>query len=136
MPKSTLVSYYDIDGHDKHMMVANIHGINFTLGMAAYRQQLDQMNEAIKQNDGPMIVAGDFNSWSEKSFAEIEKMLDDLSLSSLSYKVNIKTHFLGNALDHVFYRGLEPVSNRVYEVSSSDHNPISVSFRLKQSSIL
>ena len=136
VPKSTLVSYYDIDGHDKHLLVANIHGINFTLGMKAYRQQLEQLHEAVAHHDGPMIVAGDFNSWSEDRFTEIEKMLDDLSLSSLSYKVNNKTHFLGNALDHVFYRGLEPVSNRVYEVSSSDHNPISVSFRLKQSSIL
>jgi len=133
VPKSTLVSYYDIDGYDKHLLVANIHGVNFTLGMTAYRQQLEQLHEAIKHHDGPMIVAGDFNSWSEQRFSEIEKMLDDLFLSSLSYKVNNKTHFLGNALDHVFYRGLEPVSNRVYDVSSSDHNPISVSFRLSSS---
>ena len=131
IPKSTLVSYYAIDGHDKHLLVANIHGVNFTLGMEAYRQQLKQLHDTIQYHDGPMIVAGDFNSWSEQRFAEIEKMLDDLSLSSLTYKVNNKTHFLGNALDHVFYRGLEPISNRVYEVSSSDHNPISVSFRIK-----
>ena len=131
VPKSALVSYYAIEGYDKHLLVANIHGINFTLGMQAYRKQLNQLHEAIEHHDGPMIVAGDFNSWSEERFTEIDKMLHDLSLSSLSYKVNNKTHFLGNALDHVFFRGLEPVSNTVYEVSSSDHNPISVSFRLR-----
>ena len=136
VPKSVLVSYYDIDGHDEHLLVANIHGINFTLGLEVYRQQLRQLHDAIMHHQGPMIVAGDFNSWSEDRFLEVEQLLNDLSLSSLRYKVNNRTHIFGNALDHVFYRGLEPVSNRVYEVSSSDHNPISVRFRLKQSSIL
>ena len=64
---------------------------------------------------------------------EVEQLLDDLSLSSLKYKVNNKTHIFGNALDHVFYRQLEPMSNQVIEVSSSDHNPISVSYRLRRS---
>lgn len=133
VPKSVLISYYDIDGHDEHLLVANIHGINFTLGMDVYRQQLRQLHDAIMHHQGPMIVAGDFNSWSEERFTEVEQLLDDLSLSSLSYKVNNKTHIFGNALDHVFYRQLEPVSNQVFEVSSSDHNPISVSFRLQPS---
>ena len=133
VPKSVLVSYYDIDGHDEHLLVANIHGINFTLGLEVYRQQLRRLHDAIMHHQGPMIVAGDFNSWSEERFLEVEQLLDDLSLSSLKYKVNNKTHLFGNALDHVFYRGLEPVTNRVYEVSSSDHNPISVSFRLSPS---
>jgi endonuclease/exonuclease/phosphatase (EEP) superfamily protein YafD len=133
VPKSVLVSYYDIDGHDEHLLVANIHGINFTLGLDVYRQQLRQLHDAIMHHEGPMIVAGDFNSWSEERFLEVEQLLDDLSLSSLKYKVNNKTHIFGNALDHVFYRQLEPMSNQVVEVSSSDHNPISVSFRLKRS---
>ncbi len=130
IPKSTLVSYYPINGSDKKLLLANIHGINFTLGTSSYRQQLQQLYHAIKHHDGPMIVAGDFNSWSDERMAEVHDMVRRLSLSGLEYSVNNKTHVFGMAIDHVFYRGLEVVSHQVQQVSSSDHNPISVNFRL------
>ena len=130
VPKATLVSYYNIDGHDSKLLVANIHGINFTLGITAYRAQLEQLFDSIQHHDGPMIVAGDFNSWSDDRMAEVMRLIDKLSLSSLDYHVNNKTHLFGNAIDHVFYRQLQPVSKKVWQVSSSDHNPISVTFRL------
>lgn len=131
VPKSTLVSYYVIDGFEEKLLVANIHGINFTFGLSVYRQQLDQLYDAIKHHNGPMIVAGDFNSWSTDRMAEVSQLIDKLSLSEIEYPVNNKTHFFGNAIDHVFYRQLELVDNKVWQVSSSDHNPISVNFRLQ-----
>lgn len=130
IPKSTLVSYYNIDGHNKKLLVANIHGINFTLGLTAYREQLLQLFDSVQYHDGPMIVAGDFNSWSDDRMSEVMQLVSKLALSSLEYPVNNKTHVFGNAIDHVFYRQLEPVEKKVWQVSSSDHNPISVNFRL------
>jgi endonuclease/exonuclease/phosphatase (EEP) superfamily protein YafD len=59
------------------------------------------------------------------------QLVEKLSMSSLEYRVNNKTHVFGNAIDHVFYRQLQPVSKKVWQVSSSDHNPISVTFKLK-----
>ncbi|HHJ35152.1 MAG TPA: endonuclease/exonuclease/phosphatase family protein [Gammaproteobacteria bacterium] len=131
VPKSTLISYYEIDGYEGRLLVANIHGINFTLGIKAYREQLEKLYGAIKQHDGPMIVAGDFNSWSGDRLQEVRELIDRLALSDIDYPVNNKTHVFGNAIDHVFYRQLEVVSDRVLQVSSSDHNPISVNFRLQ-----
>ena len=131
VPKATLVSYYNIDGYDRKLLVANIHGINFTLGVTAYREQLEQLFDSVKGHEGPLIVAGDFNTWSDDRMAEVMQLLDKLSLSSLEYPVNNKTHVFGNAIDHVFYRQLQPVSKKVWQVSSSDHNPISVTFKLK-----
>lgn len=136
VPKATLVSYYNIDGYDSKLLVANIHGINFTLGVTAYREQLEQLFDSIQHHDGPMIVAGDFNSWSDDRMAEVMQLIDKLSLSSLDYSVNNKTHVFGNAIDHVFYRQLQPMNKKVWQVSSSDHNPISVTFRLKPESRL
>ena len=104
IPKSTLVSYYTIEGHKKQLLVANIHGINFTFGISAYRQQLDILYDAIRHHDGPLIVAGDFNSWSESRMAEMSELVKKLSLSGIAYPVNNKTHIFGNAIDHVFYR--------------------------------
>jgi len=132
IPKSTLLSYYNIDGYDKKLLVANIHGINFTLGTASYREQLQALYQAAIHHDGPMIVAGDFNSWSENRMAEVDALVELLSLSRLEYPVNNKTHLFGNAIDHVFFRGLELVDHQVHQVTSSDHNPISVNFRYRQ----
>lgn len=132
IPKSTLVSYYSIEGFDKKLLVANIHGINFTLGTQSYRQQLLMLYQAIKSHEGPMIMAGDFNSWSSSRMSQVNKLVELLSLSKLEYSVNHKTHIFGNAIDHVFYRGLEVLSHQVQQVSSSDHNPISVNFRYQE----
>jgi len=131
IPKATLISYYTIKGSDEKLLVANIHGINFTLGLNAYRRQLTKLYEAVKHHQGPMIVAGDFNSWSQDRLAEVKQLVRDLSLTELEYSVNNKTHIFGHAIDHVFYRKLEILSETVWQVSSSDHNPISVSFRVQ-----
>jgi endonuclease/exonuclease/phosphatase (EEP) superfamily protein YafD len=130
IPKSTLVNYYAIEGSEQKLLVANIHGINFTLGINAYRAQLQQLHDAISHHDGPMIVAGDFNSWSDRRMREVQKLVDQLKLADIEYEVNNKTHVFGRAIDHVFYRGLEIIKERVWQVTSSDHNPISVDFRL------
>ena len=131
IPKSTLISYYAIDGSDEKLLVANIHGINFTFGISVYREQLDKLYDAIESHDGPMIVAGDFNSWSGDRVAEVNQLVEKLSLSELEYSINNKTHVFGHAIDHVFYRQLELLSKHVWRVSSSDHNPISVEFRFQ-----
>jgi len=131
IPKAVLVSYYAIEGTDEKLLVANIHGINFTLGVEAYRKQLDQLYDSITHHDGPMIVAGDFNSWSRERVLQMQFFVDRLALLKIEYVINNKTHVFGNAIDHVFYRQLELVNNEVIQVSSSDHNPISVSFRLQ-----
>ena len=129
LPKSTLISYYDIEGSDEKLLVANIHGINFTLGTSVYHEQLEQLYDALKDHHGPMIVAGDFNSWSDDRMLEVNQLVKRLSLSQIEYPINNKTHVFGKAIDHVFYRQLEPVSNQVWQVTSSDHNPVSVNFR-------
>jgi hypothetical protein len=50
--------------------------------------------------------------------------------SFLDYTNHKRTEIFGNAVDHVFYRGLEPISHHSWEVNSSDHNPTHASFRL------
>jgi endonuclease/exonuclease/phosphatase (EEP) superfamily protein YafD len=131
LPKSTLVSYYEIEGSDEKLLVANIHGINFTLGISVYHEQLEQLYDAVKEHHGPMIVAGDFNSWNDDRMREVNHLVERLSLSRIEYPINNKTHVFGKAIDHVFYRQLELVNNRVWQVSSSDHNPVSVNFRVQ-----
>jgi endonuclease/exonuclease/phosphatase (EEP) superfamily protein YafD len=131
LPKTSLVSYYPIAGMNQNLLVANIHGINFTLGVAAYQEQLDNIYQLMKQHNGPIVFAGDFNTWSDERMQIVEQFAQSLSLESLDYTNHNRTSVFGNALDHVFYRGLEPVEHDTWHVTSSDHNPTRVSFRVK-----
>ncbi len=129
-PKTSLISYYPVAGLNQHLLVANIHGINFTFGVDIYKEQLEKLYEIIKHHTGPVVLAGDFNTWSDARMQVVDDLAQRLSLDSLDYTNHNRTSFMGNALDHVFYRGLEPVEHDTWHVTSSDHNPTRVSFRV------
>ncbi|MGB5456162.1 MAG: endonuclease/exonuclease/phosphatase family protein [Gammaproteobacteria bacterium] len=130
-PKTSLIAYYPLAGVYEHLLVANIHGINFTLGLKAYHQQIEKLYSIIKHHDGPVVLAGDFNTWSDARMRIVEALAQRLALASLDYTNHNRTNVFGNAIDHVFYRGLEPVEHDTWRVTSSDHNPTRVSFRVK-----
>ena len=131
-PKTSLIAYYPLAGVDEDLLVANVHGINFTLGAKAYNRQIENLYDRIKHHDGPLILAGDFNTWSEKRLRIVERLARRLGLASLDYTNHNRTSVFGNAIDHVFYRGLEAVEHDTWQVTSSDHNPTRVRFRINR----
>jgi len=130
-PKTSLISYYPVEGMNENLLVANIHGINFTFGVGAYKEQIEKLYDVMKHHNGPIVLAGDFNTWSDKRMLIVDDLAQRLSLESLDYTSHNRTIVFGNAIDHVFYRGLEPVEHDTWYVTSSDHNPTRVSFRVK-----
>ena len=130
VPKTILISSYAIAGSAEKLLVANIHGINISLGVGAYQEQLDSLQDVLKKHDGPIILAGDFNNWSEERTAIMMSLAENLALQTLSFDDDSRTTFFGDPVDQIMYRGLEPVTYSVHKVTSSDHNPISVTFRL------
>ena len=130
IPKTALLSEYRLSKGAQNLLVANIHGINFTLGTEAYEQQISALILAIRHHKGPVVVAGDFNTWSDKRMAIVNRMAERLSLKAITYKNHNRITIFGNPLDHVFYRGLELIKEDSLSVTSSDHNPISVTFRV------
>ena len=129
VPKTTLISRYPLEGMSQRLLVANIHGINFTLGLGSYQLQLMAMEEILAGHDGPIILAGDFNNWSDERTQIVIEMMQRLSLKQLPYKNHNRTLVFGSAIDHVFYRGLTVTSHKTHHVTSSDHNPITVTFK-------
>ena len=129
IPKTILVSVYPLSNNASNLLVANIHGINFTIGTEAYEQQIISLSDAIVHHQGPVIVAGDFNTWSDSRMAIVQSMAERLSLKAVTYKNHNRLTMFGNPLDHFFYRGLELVKEESLSVNSSDHNPIKVTFR-------
>jgi len=130
IPKTVLINLYPLAYSNEKLLVANLHGINFTLGTEVYAQQIHSMMSIIEQHSGPVIVAGDFNTWSQQRMNIVSDMADTLSLKAVEYKAHNRITVFGYALDHVYYRGLEVTREQTHKVSSSDHNPIGVNFRM------
>ncbi len=129
LPKSTLISRYPIKGSNETLLVGNIHAINFTLGTAAFRSQLDRLASELDAHDGPMIVAGDFNSWSESRLSVLEEVLvDTRSMRQVAFNDKHPREIFGHTVDRVYYRGLTVAKSRVLEAHTSDHAPIWVQF--------
>ncbi len=135
-PKTALINYFPIAGQQEYLLVANIHSVNFTFGVDVYKQQIKQLYEVIRQHEGPVVLAGDFNTWSDARMRIMNDMAEQLSLSSLDYSGHNRTIVLGNVIDHMFYRGLIPIEYKVWPVTSSNHNPIHASFRVNSDFIV
>lgn len=128
-PKSLLVSYYQLSD-DSQLLVVNIHSINFAVGLDEYRAQMNVVTEAMKAHSGPIILAGDLNTWSDKRGEYIAAVASSAGLSEAVPRVDSRTRFFGKTPDHIFYRGIELVNAESIVTDSSDHNPLKAYFRL------
>ena len=90
----------------------------------------------MSRHRGPIIIAGDFNNWSKSRSRLISEMAQRLSLEQLPFKNHNRTRVFGSEIDHIFYRELSVMAHKTHEVSSSDHNPITVTFRATHSHLV
>lgn len=128
--KATNITQYALSGSQRRLIVVNIHALNFSLGLVAYRQQLAAVAGALGDHDGPVIFAGDFNTWRPGRRAAVDEYLGRLGLQAVRFDADHRHKVFGMPLDHVFFRGLKVLEAAAFEVSSSDHNPMMVSFAL------
>jgi endonuclease/exonuclease/phosphatase (EEP) superfamily protein YafD len=131
LPKSILISKYSLSGTQKELMVANVHGINFSMGQKSFKGQLDRMEAILAEHEGPIIVSGDFNTWSADRISHVTAMAQRIDLAAVRFEKNHRSRLFGYDIDHIYYRGLRVTNARTPIVSTSDHNPLTVTFKLK-----
>lgn len=129
-PKATLLTRYDLGDPGQSLLVLNTHMINFTLGTRAYRRQLAVIEGLVEAHEGPVIVAGDFNTWNDRRQQALDEFAARSQLSLVPFADDQRTRFMGKPLDHVLVGGATIQEARSLVVDSSDHNPIWVSLRL------
>jgi endonuclease/exonuclease/phosphatase (EEP) superfamily protein YafD len=129
-PKAMLVTQYGLAGLDTTLLVINIHGVNFSIGMRELRRQLAAAEHIIAAHPGPVIFSGDFNTWRSARMELIDETVGNLGLAALEYDTDHRTRFFGWPLDHIYVRGLDAVIATTYDIDSSDHNPMLVELRL------
>jgi len=130
--KATLVTEYALSGTDRTLLVVNIHGINFALGISDLQNQFAQAKAVIAAHDGPVVFSGDFNTWRSQRAKMLADMLAELGLTALDFDVDHRKRFFGWALDHIYVRGLYSEFATTLQSDASDHNPMTVRLRLAE----
>jgi len=133
-PKSSLITKYRLVGKEQILLVANVHAINFALGTTSFKSQAFELRNELQSHPGPIILAGDFNTWSANRLKSLHEVTEHLGLKSVKFTTDHRKKVFKKAVDHIFYRGLEVVSARVLRVRSSDHNPMIVEFMVGKDS--
>ena len=129
-PKAINITRYALSGTDETLLVINVHLINFTLGISAMQTQLEQALVLVTQHDGPVIIAGDFNTWSKEREVAVTSMLGRHDMQPVQYVNDQRTRILGRPVDHFYVRGIHTAVATSYPTENSDHNPIAVVLEL------
>jgi len=130
IPKTVLITRYPLSGTDEYLVIANIHMINFSFDLADYRAQLEKAAEMLSQHQGPLIISGDFNSWNKTRRKLLAHIMQELGVKEVVFDIDQRATFMGQQVDHIFYRKLVPLEALTEKVTTSDHNPMLVTFRL------
>lgn len=131
-PKASLATVYQME--DRELLVINIHMINFR-ETGAMQAQLEQYSALLEEHQGPIIVAGDFNTWSSGRIQAVDQFLTSYGLEEIDFVDSSgsdpRAKFAVGVLDRLYIRGLKIVNKKVFQDSqSSDHYPFAVDLKL------
>jgi endonuclease/exonuclease/phosphatase (EEP) superfamily protein YafD len=127
-PKVTLITEYRLKGMKERLLVLNIHGINI-VSAKKLEEQLKPAAEVVSKHTGPVIFAGDFNTWSKKKLRILNTLMNNLNMKAVEFdesEDNQRKTVFKHYIDHIFTRGMSFRSSRVWsEIETSDHKAIS-----------
>lgn len=130
-PKAASVTEYLIAGRDERLLSVNLHAVNFSLGLERLRDQLGEVGTLLHWHAGPVIVAGDLNTWRKGRQALVDAFMVRHNLTPVSFTPDLRSTALGRALDHIYVRGIEVKNSEVVPMDSSDHNALRAELRLQ-----
>lgn len=123
-PKATAVMEYQTPAG--RFLAVNLHAVNFEFSGEVFTRQLQAVRTLVASYPGPVIFAGDFNTWSDTRTALVEQYFTPLGLQPAGFQEDNRTRVFGNALDHIWTRGVKIATSEVPLFDSSDHNPLLV----------
>ncbi|MFW2405535.1 MAG: endonuclease/exonuclease/phosphatase family protein [Gammaproteobacteria bacterium] len=129
-PKAISITEFGLAYTNDTLAVINVHAVNFTMGVADFERQIRKIESVLADHSGPVILAGDFNTWRKRRLDVLLALTERLSLSQLSFDIDNRIAPFGNVVDHVFVRGLNAVETSTEVVDTSDHNPMSVTLSM------
>jgi endonuclease/exonuclease/phosphatase (EEP) superfamily protein YafD len=143
-PKVSLVTEYPLP-NGKSLLAVNVHLLNFERwSVEKISHQLADLKSIMADHSGPILMAGDFNTWNQRRLQLVKEITGELQLKEVTdfpkgrrigdLKSDFWNELLGVdkdlALDRVFFSGFKPTVARVLNFTSSDHTPILVRLKL------
>lgn len=110
----------------EELLVVNVHAINFA-GYANFVEQIERIEHALADHGGPMLVAGDFNTWTSRRRRRLDDMMRNAALDPVEFPADPRR----TPLDHAFTRGLEVRQPEVQPTRASDHAALSFQIERK-----
>ena len=109
-----------------HLLILNIHGINFRRARGL-REQLRMTENRLRHHDGPIIFAGDFNTKTETRLQQTDDYLARFGLRRLTFDNDPRRGT--EQLDHIYIRGPQVVEKSLLtSFPGSDHPPLKITF--------
>lgn len=128
-PKAVAYAKFPIAGSDKELLTLTIHAVNF-VSSNKLMEQLEDIAKIVKAHNGPVVWAGDFNTWSKKKLRRMRELMQRLGMIEVPFGPGGMEVF-GNIIDYVFYRDLEVRDSYILpDVEGADHKPMIVEFYL------
>jgi endonuclease/exonuclease/phosphatase (EEP) superfamily protein YafD len=131
IPKSFLVARFRLAGRSAAIEIATVHTLNFVLELGPYEAQLDALGEVLAAHAGPIVLAGDFNTWSEARERTAAALAARLALEPVIFPADTRSRFLGRPADWAYARGADVLDATAPIVTASDHNPLLVTLRIR-----
>ena len=132
VPTSAIISWFALKGRQETLAAVNVHAINFSLSIGTYRARFRAIGDALAGHQGPIILAGDLNTWTAARARAVRDVATRLGLTEVRFAVDRRSQFFGHELDHIYIRGLTLLSSSAAIVQSSDHNPVEATLRVAQ----
>jgi endonuclease/exonuclease/phosphatase (EEP) superfamily protein YafD len=127
--KMSLATEYPLETLGQSLLVINAHIINF-VSFEKFRAHLEQIATTLEHHNGPILLAGDFNTWNGRRLNYFDQLAKSFALTEVEMTRQPRMNHLYRHLDHIYCRGLDVVDVRVHtHIHSSDHYPISLSLR-------
>lgn len=128
--KSALLTTHPLN-HGQTLYLLNLHAMIF-VPYFFIKKELQRITHLLKQipKSEPLIVSGDFNTWSQKRHQLLSDTLAPLKLQAVPFDnaQHIKS-IHHHPLDHIYYRHLQLNHAQAYAVPQcSDHNPLIAQF--------
>jgi endonuclease/exonuclease/phosphatase (EEP) superfamily protein YafD len=127
-PKVSLVTEYPLP-NGENLLAVNVHLLNFERwSIKKISHQMEDLKTIMANHSGPIIMAGDFNTWNQKRLQLVKKNTRDIKLREVTgFLEGRKTgdtnsdfwnEFLGIEkdlpLDRLFFSGFKPAAARVF----------------------
>jgi len=118
-----------IEVGERDLLAYSVHTETFVLSAKKRGEQIDALVNDIKdQPQRHVVVGGDFNTFTQNSFSDLESTMAEAGLERISAGTGATVLSLGGfgfTLDHLFAKNMTLLDSGVWpDTSASDHAPV------------